>query len=116
MQITETQIAQVNKQIKALLSAESFYGKKLEEAGVTSIQSAEDFQKLPFSEKNDLRNAYPLGLMTAPEELDADLKLSPRDQFIHLPVQQDCLSSSHIPRKMLMTGLSCSNVVMKWPV
>ena len=42
MQITETQIAQVNKQIKALLSAESFYGKKLEEAGVTSIQSAED--------------------------------------------------------------------------
>ena len=68
MQITETQIAQVNKQIKALLSAESFYGKKLEEAGVNSIQSAEDFQKLPFSEKNDLRNAYPLGLMTAPEE------------------------------------------------
>ena len=68
MQITETQIAQVNKQIKALLSAESFYGKKLAEAGVTSIQSAEDFQKLPFSEKNDLRNAYPLGLMTAPEE------------------------------------------------
>ena len=108
MQITETQIAQVNKQIKALLSTESFYGKKLEEAGVTSIQSAEDFQKLPFSEKNDLRNAYPLGLMTAPEE-----KLS---AFIHLPVQQDCLSSSHIPRKMLMTGLLCSNVVMKWPV
>ena len=107
MQITETQIAQVNKQIKALLSAESFYGKKLEEAGVTSIQSAEDFQKLPFSEKNDLRNAYPLGLMTAPEE---------KIVRIHLPVQQDCLSSSHIPRKMLMTGLSCSNVVMKWPV
>ena len=104
MQITETQIAQVNNQIQALLKAESFYGKKLEEAGVTSIQSAEDFQKLPFSEKNDLRNAYPLGLMTAPEEK------------IHLPVQQDCLSSSPIPRKMLMTGLSCSNVVMKWPV
>ena len=68
MQITETQIAQVNNQIQALLKAESFYGKKLEEAGVTRIQSAEDFQKLPFSEKNDLRNAYPLGLMTAPEE------------------------------------------------
>ena len=68
MQITETQIAQVNKQIKALLSAESFYGKKLEEAGVNSIQSAEDFQKLPFSEKNDLRNAYPLGIQAVPDE------------------------------------------------
>ena len=36
MQITETQIAQVNNQIQALLKAESFYGKKLEEAGVIS--------------------------------------------------------------------------------
>lgn len=51
MQITETQIAQVNKQIKALLSAESFYGKKLEESKRYQHQSAEDFQKLPFSEK-----------------------------------------------------------------
>ena len=68
MKITETQIAQVNGQIQALIKAESFYGKKLDEAGVSSISSAEDFQKLPFSEKSDLRNAYPLGLMTAPEE------------------------------------------------
>ena len=30
MQITETQIAQVNNQIQALLKAESYYGKKLE--------------------------------------------------------------------------------------
>ena len=30
MQITETQIAQVNNQIQALLKAESFYGKKLD--------------------------------------------------------------------------------------
>ena len=92
MQITETQIAQVNNQIQALLKAESFYGKKLEEAGVTSIQSAEDFQKLPFSEKNDLRNAYPLGLMTAPEEKIVESTL--------LPVPPGCRSSFHILRKM----------------
>ena len=68
MQISSNQIAQVNQQIQALLNADNFYGKKLKEAGVSSIQSAEDFENLPFSEKNDLRNAYPLGLMTAPEE------------------------------------------------
>lgn len=68
MKISETQIKQVNNQIHALVSAGSFYGKKLEEAGVSSIQSAEDFEKLPFSEKSDLREAYPLGLMTAPED------------------------------------------------
>lgn len=68
MQITELQLSQVNRQIAALVSAGSFYGKKLEDAGITSVKSQEDFEKLPFSEKKDLRDAYPLGLMTAPEE------------------------------------------------
>lgn len=68
MQITEEQIQKVNQQIQALVAAESFYGKKLEEAGMTGVSSPEEFQKLPFSEKKDLRDAYPLGLMTAPEE------------------------------------------------
>ena len=68
MQINETQIQQVNSRIQALVKAGSFYGKKLEAAGITEIHSAEDFKRLPFSEKKDLRDAYPLGLMTAPEE------------------------------------------------
>ena len=68
MQISTIQIEQVNKQIRALVNAGSFYGKKLAEAGVEQISSPEEFEKLPFSEKADLREAYPLGLMTAPEE------------------------------------------------
>ena len=68
MQISEKQLAQVNDRIKALLKADSFYGKKLREAGITEVRTAEEFLRLPFSEKNDLREAYPLGLMTAPEE------------------------------------------------
>ena len=68
MQISELQISQTNHQIQALIKAGSFYGKKLEEAGISSISSPEDFENLPFSEKNDLREAYPLGLMTAPEK------------------------------------------------
>ena len=68
MRISSEQIAQVNHQIDALVSAGSFYGKKLKEVGVTRINSPEDFENLPFSEKSDLREAYPLGLMTAPEK------------------------------------------------
>ncbi len=68
MKISDKQIAQVNDRINALVTAGSFYGKKLKEAGITGISSAEEFEKLPFSEKSDLRDAYPLGLMTAPEE------------------------------------------------
>lgn len=68
MQISEEQIKLVNERIQALVKAESFYGKKLEAAGIEKIETAEDFLQLPFSEKDDLREAYPLGLMTAPEE------------------------------------------------
>ena len=68
MQISQLQINLVNKQIQALTKAGSFYGKKLAEAGIERIETAEDVEKLPFSEKSDLRDAYPLGLMTAPEE------------------------------------------------
>lgn len=68
MQISKLQISQVNKQIQALVSAGSFYGKKLDESGISGVETPEDFEKLPFSEKKDLREAYPLGLMTAPEE------------------------------------------------
>ena len=67
MQITEQQLALVNSRIEALVKSGSFYGKKLSEAGISHVDSPADFEKLPFSEKNDLRDAYPLGLMTAPE-------------------------------------------------
>ncbi len=68
MKINETQIAQVNDRITALRKADNFYGKKLKALGVTEIHTAEEFESLPFSEKADLREAYPLGLMTVPEE------------------------------------------------
>lgn len=68
MRISDEQLALVNSRIEALINADSFYGKKLKEAGISSVSTAADFEKLPFSEKKDLRDAYPLGLMTAPEE------------------------------------------------
>ena len=68
MHINEKQLAQVNHQIQRLISADNFYGKRLKEAGVDHVSSVEDFLNLPFSEKQDLREAYPLGLMTCKEE------------------------------------------------
>lgn len=68
MKISNRQLTLVNERIMALIASGSFYGKKLKEAGITSVDSAEAFEELPFSEKGDLRDAYPLGLMTAPEK------------------------------------------------
>lgn len=68
MKINETQLEQVNDRIQALVRSNSFYGKKLEAAGMTEVHTPEEFAKLPFSEKKDLCDAYPLGLMAVPEE------------------------------------------------
>ena len=68
MKINELQLSQVNNQIRRLLTSGNFYGTMLKEAGISGVSTAEDFEALPFSQKEDLRNAYPLGLMAVPEE------------------------------------------------
>ena len=68
MEISKEQLALVNERIAQLLRADSFYGHRLRQRGVDGVASAEDFRRLPFSEKKDLRDAYPLGLMSVPEE------------------------------------------------
>lgn len=68
MQITETQLDLVNRQIERLRASNNFYGARLKEAGITGVSSAEEFLKLPFSQKQDLRDAYPLDLAAVPEE------------------------------------------------
>lgn len=67
MQLNETQIEQVDRQVKRLIKSGSYYGEKYKSLGIDGIKSQEDFLKLPFSEKNDLRNAYPLGIMACDE-------------------------------------------------
>ena len=58
----------IKEQLIRLTSMDCFYKKKLEGIDVAGIQSEEDFRKLPFTWKGDLRDAYPLGLMAVPEE------------------------------------------------
>lgn len=68
MQLNQTQLSQVDAQIKRLVKTESYYGKIYSELGINGISSQEDFEKLPFSSKDDLRNAYPLGIQAVPDE------------------------------------------------
>ena len=68
MKINATQLEQVDRQINRLRQSGNFYGKRLKDAGIDGVKSAEDFARLPFSQKEDLREAYPLGLMSVPEE------------------------------------------------
>ncbi len=56
------------KQVKHVYENVAYYRKLMEEKGVTpeDIKSREDLHKLPFLTKEDLREAYPYGLMGTP--------------------------------------------------
>ena len=68
MKLTQKQIELVDAQVKRLIAGDSYYGKLYREKGITGVASQEDFEKLPFSSKDDLRNAYPLGIQAVPDE------------------------------------------------
>ena len=68
MKLNETQLKLVDSQIKRLVAGDSYYGKMYKDMGITGISSQEDFEKLPFSSKDDLRNAYPLGIQAVPDK------------------------------------------------
>ena len=68
MEMKESQYQLIKKQLKRLTSMDCFYKNKLEGIDIDAIQSQEDFEKLPFTRKGDLRDAYPLGLQAVPEE------------------------------------------------
>lgn len=68
MKLNDTQLSQVDAQIKRLVKTDSYYGKKYRELGITDVTSQEAFEELPFSSKDDLRDAYPLGIQAVPDE------------------------------------------------
>lgn len=54
--------------VKRVYENVAYYRKKMDEKGVTpeDIRSVDDLHKLPFLTKDDLRDAYPYGLVAAP--------------------------------------------------
>lgn len=68
MQMKQSQFDLIKAQLKHLTSVDGFYKRKLDGVDVGAIQTQSDFEKLPFTWKGDLREAYPLGLQAVPDE------------------------------------------------
>ena len=68
MQLTDEQFALIKEQFKTLKERSPFYARKFDGIDLSDVQTQEDFEKLPFSEKADLREVYPLGLQAVPDE------------------------------------------------
>ncbi len=69
-QIQAWQDERLVKQVKHVYEHVPYYRKKMEEKGVVpeDIRSTADLHKLPFLTKDDLRQAYPYGLLATPLE------------------------------------------------
>ncbi len=66
--IRELQNERLLKQVKHVWDNVPYYRKKMEDKGLTpdDIKSVDNLKKLPFLSKDDLREAYPYGLMGKP--------------------------------------------------
>lgn len=67
-QIRAWQSERLAKTVKHVYENVEYYRKKMDEKGVKpeDIQSVDDLHKLPFITKDDLREAYPYGLLAKP--------------------------------------------------
>lgn len=67
-QITQWQNERLVKTVKHVYDNVELYRKRMDEAGVKpeDIKSIDDLKKLPFTYKQDLRDAYPYGLFATP--------------------------------------------------
>lgn len=67
-QIRAWQDERLTKQVKHVYDHVQYYREKMDEKGVSpeDIRSVDDLHKLPFLTKEDLRDAYPYGLVAVP--------------------------------------------------
>ena len=68
MQMQPAQFEAITKQFATLKERSPFYAKKFADIDLSDVKTQADFEKLPFSDKADLREAYPLGIAAVPPE------------------------------------------------
>ncbi len=68
MQMTPEQFSMITEEFATLKERSPFYAQKFAGVELGDVKTQADFEKLPFTEKADLREAYPLGLAAVPSE------------------------------------------------
>ena len=68
MQMTDEQLKLITTKLSTIKDCSPFYAEKFKDIDPTDVRTQKDFEKLPFSEKDDLRRVYPLGLQAVPDE------------------------------------------------
>jgi phenylacetate-CoA ligase len=68
--MTNEAFEQIKILLESVFAKSPFYKKLFEESGIKfeDVKTPEDFEKLPFTDKEALRSAYPMGLLSVPKE------------------------------------------------
>lgn len=68
MRMNNYQAEAIMRELSTIKEKSEFYRKKFADIDLSKIRTQEDFETLPFTDKGDLREAYPLGLAAVPEK------------------------------------------------
>lgn len=67
MKMTDEQFEMIKRQLNRVMAVEDgMYAKKFAGIDIDAIKTPEDFARLPFTDKSDLRATYPLGPIAVP--------------------------------------------------
>jgi len=66
--MNQTRFNEIKEVIMKTMATSEFYKTKFKGIDLNAINSQEDFETLPFTDKGDLREAYPLGLQAVPDK------------------------------------------------
>ncbi|TCD48255.1 phenylacetate--CoA ligase [Chlorobium sp. N1] len=94
-----------------------FYRRRLEELGIQpgDIRSIDDLSKLPFTTKQDLRDNYPFGLFTVPQEgivrLHASSGTTGKPTVVGYTKQDIAMWSEVVARSLTMAGITASDII-----
>ena len=115
-EIERIQLEGLKKQIKSALRTE-FYRKKYDGLGITedTVSSLDDIRRLPFTTKNDLRDAYPFGLLAVPKDdvvrLHASSGTTGAATVIYLTQKDLDTASDTMARSLRAAGCSCHDIL-----
>jgi len=66
--MNQSQFNEIKEVIIKTMATSEFYKTKFKGIDLNAIKNQEDFEALPFTDKGDLRDAYPLGLQAVPDK------------------------------------------------
>jgi phenylacetate-CoA ligase len=67
MKMNDSQLSILKAQLASIKDKSPFYAKKYADIDTSAINTQEDFEELPLTDKWELREAYPLGLQAVPD-------------------------------------------------